>query len=283
MKRSIGMWLGTLAVSVGLSVGSALAQEAEAYEVRDKIQAAMAGEHRSEAYKARDQYRHPLETLAFFGLRDNMTVLEIWPGAGWYTEILGPVLKDNGQLIVAAYEPNLLVTPKEPNYRFDLDMQLLRKLLRYKRTLGEVKVGGYIDPNEQQLDQNHSVDLVLTFRSAHGWVDDGIAEEVFVDFYDVLKPGGHLGIVQHRAAAGSDPKETAPNGYVSEATIIELAEQAGFELVKKSEINANPKDTRDHPEGVWTLPPSLRLGDEDREKYEAIGESDRMTLLFQKK
>lgn len=277
MKHTIAALLGSLALIAG-----AWAQDAEAPDIRAKIQAAMAGEHRSEENKARDQYRHPLETLEFFGLRDDMTVMEIWPGAGWYTEILGPVLKDNGQLIAVAFQPDLEYPPEEPTYRFRLDQALMTKLFGYGEVLGPVRIAGYIDPDEQQLGKNRTVDMVLTFRNAHGWIEDGVAQEVFVDFYDVLKRGGLLGVVQHRAAEGTDPKETAPNGYVSEAAIIALAEEAGFELVKKSEINANPKDTRDHPEGVWTLPPSLRLGDEDREKYEAIGESDRMTLLFRK-
>lgn len=283
MKQAWTALLGSLILTTGLAAGDVFAADEQATDIRAKILAAMAGEHRSEANKARDKYRHPLETLEFFGLRDDMTVMEIWPGAGWYTEILGPVLKDHGQLVAVGYEPNLEYPPEEPGYRFRLDQELMRKLFGYGEVLGKVRVRGYIDPAEQQLDKNRSMDMVLTFRSAHGWFEDGVAEDVFLDFYDVLKRGGYLGIVQHRADDGTDPQETAPNGYVSEAAVIAVAEKAGFELVKKSEINANPLDTHDHPEGVWTLPPSLRLGDEDREKYEAIGESDRMTLLFQKK
>ncbi len=282
MKRLVAIVLSTLVVSIGGSISGVLAGESKTHHVSKKIQTAIDGGHRSQSNKARDQYRHPLETLEFFGLRDDMTVMEIWPGAGWYTDILGPVVKGNGQLIAVAYEPHLETEPENPSYRFNLDRQLLSKLSENKEVFGDVKVTGYVDPAQQQLGKSETVDLVVTFRSAHGWVEDGIAEEVFADFYDVLKHGGHLGIVQHRATAGSDPKQTAPNGYVSEATIIELAEQAGFELAKKSEINANPKDTHDHPEGVWTLPPSLRLGETDRAKYQSIGESDRMTLLFLK-
>lgn len=282
MKRSVAIWLSALAVPIGLSISAVLAGETKTHDVHQKIQVAIDGEHRSQTNKARDQYRHPLETLEFFGLRDDMTVMEIWPGAGWYTDILGPVLKDNGHLIAVAYEPYLETAPENPSYRFNLDRLLLSKFSDNESVFGAVEVAGYVDPIKQQLGQSETVDLIVTFRSAHGWVEDGVAEEVFADFYDVLKHGGHLGIVQHRATAGTDPKQTAGNGYVSESTIIELAEQAGFELAKKSEINANFKDTHDHPEGVWTLPPSLRLGDTDRAKYQSIGESDRMTLLFLK-
>ncbi len=262
----------------GLCAGGVLAGEQQP-SVPGKVEAAMLGEHRSEANQARNRYRHPVGTLTAFGLQDDMTVMEIWPGGGWYTEVLAPVLRDNGQLIVASYDTSI---PDQPDYRYRLHQQLMDKFSADPGNYDRVGVAQYSDPATQNLGEDGSVDMVLTFRNMHGWIGDGIAEEILADFHAVIKPGGWLGIVQHRAAAGSDPEQTVPNGYVPQATIQTLAEAAGFKLVSSSEVNANPADTRDHPEGVWTLPPSLELGEQDQEKYLQIGESDRMTLLFKR-
>lgn len=249
------------------------------WDLTQKIEAATYGAHRSAENKARDQYRHPIGTLSFFGLTDDMTVLEIWPGSGWYTEILAPVLRENGKLIVASYDPNL---PEQPDYRYQLHKELMGKFAGNPQVYDQVKAIAWSDPKTQSLDAAGLVDMVLTFRSIHGWINTGEAEAAFSDFYDVLKPGGRLGIVQHRAPEGADPRASAQQGYVPEATVIEMAKAAGFSLVSRSEVNANPADDHDHPEGVWTLPPSLRMGDRNREEYVRIGESDRMTLLFVK-
>jgi len=265
-------------VSIGL-LSVAWAQSSDVFIAKQKVEKAMSEEFRSANDSARDRYRHPAQTLAFFGLRDDMTVMEIFPGAGWYTELLAPVLRDHGQLIAVSYDTSI---PDQPEYRYRLDAALRNKLAEQGEMFGNVDVHGYSEPASQSLGEDGSVDLVLTFRNLHGWLEDGIAKDIFADFHAVLKAGGRLGVVQHRAVEGSDVNKTAPNGYVSEAVVIALAKETGFELAARAEINANSADTRDHPEGVWTLPPSLGLGDKDREKYLAIGESDRMTLLFEK-
>ncbi len=249
------------------------------WDLTQKIEAATYGSHRSAENRARDQYRHPIGTLSFFGLADDMTVLEIWPGSGWYTEILAPLLRDNGRLIVASYDPDF---PDQPDYRKQLHKQLMDKFASNPQVYDKVQTIAWSDPKTQSLAAAGQVDMVLTFRSIHGWISNDQAEAAFADFYDVLKPGGRLGIVQHRAPAEANPRTSAETGYVPEAAVIRLAEAAGFSLVARSEVNANPADDHDHPEGVWTLPPSLRLGDVDRDQYLSIGESDRMTLLFVK-
>ena len=244
-----------------------------------RIQHHMDGSHRSEANIARNAYRHPAETMAFFGLADGMTVVEIWPGNGWYTEILAPAIKGHGTYVAAAYDPDV---PDQPEYRYRLTAELQDKFAAHPELYDEAVLHPFSVVEAGALGEAGSADLVVTFRNLHGWINDGIAADMFAEFFRVLKPGGTLGLVQHRAAEGADPAETVPMGYVPEATAIALAEAAGFTLEARSEINANPADTRDHPEGVWTLPPSLRLGDTDRDTYLAIGESDRMTLRFRK-
>jgi predicted methyltransferase len=240
----------------------------------DKIKAVLAAGHRSEQNRARDPYRRPLETLTFFGLRDDMRVVELWPGGGWYTELLAPVLKEKGQLIVTSSDPE---GPPE-SYSTKRAKELRELLDKNAETFGGVQVAIIAPPEKLELGPPGSADMVLTFRNLHSWITGNTADKVLAAAYAVLKPGGVLGVVEHRGNFGQDIK----SGYVEEAEAIRLCEAAGFKLVEKSEINANPKDTKDHPQGVWTLPPTLRLGDQDREKYVAIGESDRMTLKFVK-
>jgi predicted methyltransferase len=231
------------------------------------LKTVIAGPQRSDAERARDQYRHPLETLTWFGIKDDMRVVEIWPGGGWYTAILAPFLKDKGQYYAAVFE----------------NAQPLKDRLAAKPELyGKVTLTELIPPAKTDIAPAGSADMVLTFRNVHNWMSRGFAEEVFQAMYRALKPGGILGVVEHRGnpAVPQDPK--AASGYVNEDYVIKLAEGAGFQLVSRTEINANPKDTKDYPQGVWTLPPVLRLKEVDREKYVAIGESDRMTLKFVK-
>ena len=239
-----------------------------------KLQAALAGGHRAEKNRARDVYRHPAETLTFFGLRDDMTVVELWPGGGWYTEILGPVLKEKGKLIVTGNDPN--GPPDAPATK--RAKEYADGLASKADVLGKVQLAVIAPPEKLELGPPASADLVMTFRNLHGWLNGKYADKVFAAAFAVLKPGGVLGLEEHRGNPGQDPK----TGYVEETVAIRLAEAAGFKLVEKSEINANPKDTKDYEQGVWTLPPSYRLGDKDRAKYAAIGESDRMTLKFVK-
>jgi len=245
----------------------------------ERVAMGMQGDHRSAGNKARNQYRHPVETLEFFGIRDGMTVLEIWPGGGWYTEILAPAMRDHGKLIIATRDPEV---EGQPAYRYELPKKMGETFAGNPQVYDQVSVEYFSPPASPSLGEAGSVDVVVTFRNTHGWIGGGVAQDIFNEFARVLKPGGVLGVVQHRANDGTDPAVTAKKGYVSEQAVKELAANAGFVFEDSSGINANPKDSKDHPEGVWTLPPSLNLGDEDKEKYTAIGESDRMTLRFRK-
>jgi predicted methyltransferase len=253
-----------------------------------RIESAMQGGHRSAENQARNKYRHPLETLTFLGLEDGMTVLEITPGGGWYSEILAPVMRGHGKYIVAIPDDNV---PGQPEYRYGLNTELRAKFAANPGLYDEVVEIPFSPPQVASLGEPDSIDLVLTFRNTHGWIGDGIATQLFAEFARVLKPGGILGLVQHRAANGTDPKVTAELGYVSEEAVISMAQAAGLDLEARSEVNANPQDRKDYPEGVWTLPPSLdacsKLTNAEEKTaceapYLAIGESDRMTLRFRK-
>jgi predicted methyltransferase len=232
-----------------------------------KLKAAVASSDRPANEVARDQWRHPVETLEFFGVRDNMTVVELWPGMGWYTQILAPVLSERGKLVVTSMDPA---------------GQYAARLAAKPGVFGKVDVRVLHPPADLSLGPDGSADAVFTFRNFHNWIGAGIAEKVLEASFRVLKPGGIFGVEEHRAKPDADPKKAGDTGYVPEAYVIDLAQKAGFRLEARSEVNANPKDTKDYPSGVWTLPPVLRLGDQDRAKYEAIGESDRMTLRFRK-
>jgi len=239
----------------------------------EALDKAVAGEHRSAKNKARDQYRHPVETLTFFGFTSEMTVVEITPGGGWYTEILAPALKGTGKLYGAHYPDT-----GEDNY-YSNSRKKLEKKLASNVVFSEVVLTDFVPRKQSELAPQGSADLVLTFRNLHNWKDAGV-EQVFQDAFNALKPGGTLGVVEHRLPAGVAPEKAV--GYVSETNTIKQAKAAGFRFVAASNINANSKDMAQHPKGVWTLPPVLRLGDKDRAKYLEIGESDRMTLKFVK-
>jgi predicted methyltransferase len=232
--------------------------------------------HRMPQNTARDLYRHPKETLAFFGIQQNMTVIEITPGNGWYTEILAPLMKNAGRYVAAIWDESVA---GQPDYRARLNRELEAKLRSQRKHYGQAEVRRF-NPTTPSFGPPASADMVLSFRNAHNWISEGTAPAYFQAFANVLKPGGVLGIVDHRAPEGE--ATDGKSGYVTEEQIIELALAAGFVLADRSEINANEKDTKDHPEGVWTLPPTLALGDVDKAKYLAIGESDRMTLKFLK-
>jgi predicted methyltransferase len=238
-------------------------------DIGAKLRTILALPHRTEAEKKRDQYRHPVETLSFFGLRDDMTVVELWPGGGWYTAVLAPLLREKGKLIVTS--------TKGANGQKYVD-----NLKAHPDLYDKVEVRMVAPPADLNLGPDGSADMVVTFRNIHGWVPGGYDDKVYAAAYRVLKPGGVFGVEEHRARAGSDPAELKDTGYVPEDFVIKRVEAAGFKLAGKSEVNANPKDTKDHPKGVWTLPPTLRLGEVDKDKYLAIGESDRMTLKFVK-
>jgi len=238
------------------------------------LQAVVDGDHRSADNRARDIYRHPVETLAFFEIAPDMHVLELSPGTGWYTEILAPYLKESGKLTVGI--------PSAEGRRAKYRQTFLDIKAERPELFSKVDVVTFDPPSPIELGPDESVDLVLTFRNTHNWIADRGEHEAFAAFFDVLRPGGVLGVVEHRAADGADATETAKKGYVPEPYVIALAEEAGFELIGRSDINRNEKDTHDYPEGVWTLPPVLRLGEKDKARYLEIGESDRMTLKFRK-
>lgn len=233
--------------------------------------------HRSDTNIARNDFRHPVETLEFFGLESNMTVIEILPSRGWYTEIVAPYVKAHGKYYAAHFSPNASASYMAPNLR-----NFEAKITAEPELYGKITVRHLNPPHEVAIAPPESADMAMTFRNVHNWIMAGQEHEFFAAFYTALKPGGVLGLVEHRALPSADMEVMRTSGYVTEAYVIEVASAAGFELVGKSEINANPSDPTEHPRGVWTLPPNYRLGDTDRAKYSNIGESDRMTLKFVK-
>ncbi|MGY0799727.1 class I SAM-dependent methyltransferase [Lysobacter sp. A286] len=243
------------------------------------LDAVIAGDWRDPANAARDQYRHPAQTLGFFGLQPDQTVVEIVPGGGWYAEILAPYLRDGGQYIAAVVDPTALPAGNGRDYQQRTKDGIEAKFAAAPAQFDHANLIAY-DPAAPVFGPAGSADLVLTFRNVHNWRSSGQAEGMFEGFFAVLKPGGTLGVAEHRAAA--DVADDDKTGYVGQAQMIALAEAAGFVLDASSEINANPLDTKDHPNGVWTLPPSNNHDDADDARYAAIGESDRMTLRFSK-
>ena len=244
------------------------------------VAALLDGAWRAPENAARDGFRHPVETLAFFGVEKNMKVLEITPGGGWYAELLAPYLREEGKYVGALIDPASASSDNAKNYYSNSNEKLREKFAATPDVYDRGETVEF-DLNQPVLGKPESYDVVLTFRNVHNWMNSGSAAAMFDGFYTALRPGGVLGVVEHRAAA--DVPEGDRSGYLGEAQVIALAERAGFVLEEKSEINANPADTKDHPNGVWTLPPSLRLPEgDDGEKYRAIGESDRMTLRFRK-
>ncbi len=257
----------------------ALAADPPAAAPDAALQAALAGDWRSEANRARDAYRHPAQTLGFFGLAPGQTVVEITPGGGWYAEILAPYLRGSGQYVAAIVDPAAVPEGRGRDYQQRSKDGLEQRFAEAPARFDAAKIVGY-DPAAPKFGDAGSADLVLTFRNVHNWRGSGQAEGMFKGFFDVLKPGGVLGVVEHRAKA--DVPADDRSGYVGEAQVIAMAEAAGFVLDGKSEVNANPRDTKDHPNGVWTLPPGNNHEAADAEKYRTIGESDRMTLRFVK-
>lgn len=263
---------GVLAISV--HVPDVTAKELSIGDIR----ATLSSSHRRAKDRARDRYRHPAETLAFFGLADNMTVVEVAPGRGWYTDVIAPLLLKKGKLYATG---NALDVPGQREYRYPRQRAYNKKIADNPQVYSAVEVTYLTPPKYTVIAPAGTADLVLTFRNVHNWLSED-PRPYFKAMYDALKPGGLLGVIEHRTKAGISLEMMIETGYMTEAKVIALAKSVGFKLAKKSEVNANPKDTADHPRGVWTLPPSLRLKDKDRDKYLAIGESDRMTLKFRK-
>lgn len=248
------------------------------FEDTAAIRDAVGSTSRSISNIMRDAHRNPQATLEFFGIRADHTVVEIWPGQGWYTEVLAPLLHDEGKLIAAHF-------PKDADVEFFNKSRADYERLLQRRDVYDVVEMATLDYDPANpIAEPGSADRVVTFRNVHNWLAVGMDETrtVFAKMFDVLKPGGMMGLVEHRARPGVELQEMIDTGYVSEELITDLALEAGFELVSRSAINQNPQDMRDHPDGVWSLPPTLRGGNENRIHYMGVGESDRMTLLFVK-
>jgi predicted methyltransferase len=263
-----------LAATLALGALASIAATAPLAQ-RSEIRAAVAASTRTPANVLRDKYRHPVETLAFFGVRPRDTVVEIWPGGGWYTEILAPLTKGKGTYYAAAPWPE---GAKRVQDRLATDAA----------TYGHVKFAAFPVTGDQPRVPNGTADIVLTFRNVHNWRmgagrnGTDYSAEAFAQMFAMLKKGGTLGVEDHRLPESASAEREKSSGYMKVSTVRRLAEAAGFRFVGASEVNANPKDTADWPQGVWTLPPSYALKDVDRARYEAIGESDRMTLKFRK-
>ena len=233
---------------------------------------AIASPARTEAERARDKYRNPGETLRFFDVKPTDKVLELWSGGGWYTHILAPYLEGQGKLVATIHPLN-----SEKEYRRNASIEMLSYVKAFKNTTTLETQG-----TSFSVEDAGTYDVVLTFRNVHNWVKDGFDGAVYAESFKALKSGGIFGVVEHRGRAGMTIEESAKSGYMDEEKVIGDIEAAGFKLVARSEINANAADTKDHPMGVWTLLPRMKLGETDREKYLSIGESDRMTLKFVK-
>lgn len=279
MKRSI-FCSSTLLLSFALvACQPAVQQEAAVTEAaaEHSLTSILDNPARTPANKQRDQFRNPAETLAFFSVEPNMTVVEIWPGGGWYSEILAPYLHAEGQFYAAHFP----VSETRQGYVNSRNRYMDR--IASDALFANVMLTEFAPTEQSAIAPAGTADVVLTFRNVHNWYmgdsDDGLAG-AFATFYTALKPGGVLGVVDHRLPEYRADSDMQTSGYIKQSLVMQYAEQAGFVLADSSEVNANPLDTADHPRGVWTLPPSLRLGDENREHYESIGESDRFTLKF---
>jgi len=277
-RNFVSFRLAATAALLLACAGSGAALAADNAAADPALQAAIAGSARTPANAARDSARHPYETLRFFGIKPTMTVVELAPGGGWYTEILAPYLREQGKLIAAGSDPQGSEGARRSAARFQ------QKLDTNPAAFDKVEIGAFAPPTTYRIAPKGTADMVLTFRNIHNWIpvgEEGM-QTLFKEVYDSLKPGGVFGVVEHRLPANKQQDAKASSGYIHEAYVIKLAEGAGFKLAGKSDINANPKDTADHEGGVWALPPTYGNKDVDRARYEAIGESDRMTLKFVK-
>ena len=251
------------------------AKPAENVDSADALRAAVDNPTRTQEERTRDAYRHPYETLTFLEVKPEHEVLELWSGGGWYTHILAPYLAESGRLHVTVYPED---SEKEYRRKMTQDMSAYLAANQYTDSVNVIT----LNTDDLSFGVEDQVDVVLTFRNVHNWVKGGFDQKVYEQAYKALKPGGVFGVIEHRGPKGMTREQSATSGYMDQDQVIKDVQAAGFQFVESSEVNANPNDTKDHPEGVWTLPPSLRLKDTDRDKYVTIGESDRMTLKFMK-
>jgi len=234
------------------------------------------GDQRTEKEISRNAFRHPVDTLEFLNVQPDMTVVEIWPGGGWYASILAPYLKDEGQYYAAHFDP-------ESSVKFFRTMRSkFENRMQSHAAFSNVTLSTMAPPEKLDIAPEGSADRVLTFRNVHNWMRNRSEQAVFNAFYKALKPGGIVGVIEHRAPENFTYEQMVKSGYVKESYVIQLAEKAGLELLGRSEINRNPQDTKNYVNGVWTLPPTLRVIDSQRDRMLSIGESDRMTLKFVK-
>lgn len=271
LPRFIPVLLASLCLAASAQAASSLQQD---------LAPILAGSQRSDVNKARDQYRHPVQTLEFFGVTPSQTVIEITPGGGWYTELLAPLLQDKGQYIAAVFSSSGMAERAAEN-NTKRNASFADKLKKDPAHYSKAKVVEF-DSKAPSFGAPESADVVLTFRNVHNWAANNTYAAMFKGMFAVLKPGGVLGVVDHRADKAHDYKKAVELGYLPEEWVIAEAEKAGFKLDAKSDVNNNPKDTKNYAEGVWTLPPVLALKEQDKAKYLAIGESDRFTLRFVK-
>ena len=266
----------TATVILGALLAAACTAGSSRQTTAEALTGILAGNQRSAENSARDQYRHPKETLLFFGIRPEMKVMEIWPEPGWYTEVIAPLLRDKGKYyaaVIAADPGSKYITQRLDEYH--------KKLASRPDLYDRVTVVTFPSDGSDAVPPG-SLDMVVTFRNIHNWMARDTAAQAFATMYRALKPGGVLGVVEHRGNPALPQDAKAKSGYVNEDFAIKLIEGQGFRLVAKSEVNDNPKDTKEYEQGVWTLPPAFRLGAKDHDKYAAIGESDRFTLRFVK-
>ncbi|WP_018982330.1 class I SAM-dependent methyltransferase [Salinimonas chungwhensis] len=246
----------------------------------DQLSDAVKSEHRTAAAKVRDEYRNPQQTLRFFGIEPDMTVVEIWPGGGWYTDILSSMLSPDGKLIAAHFHVD-----EETRDYYKKSLQNFKQQMEDGGKYSGVELTAFHPGKAMEIAEAGSADAVLTFRNVHNWYmnsgQEGV-EQAFKTFYKALKPGGVLGVVDHHLPESADDAMMEKSGYVKQSFVVDAAKAAGFTLEAQSDVNANPMDDAQHPKGVWTLPPTLALGEEDQVQYLAIGESNRMTLKFVK-
>jgi predicted methyltransferase len=263
-------WLFALSI---LCIGPIAALAQGAHDAA--LERAIAGPQRNPDFVKRDQLRHPIEELEFFGIKPTDTVVEIWPGGGYWTEILAPYLHDHGTYYVALPQGGAFGNPERAVTAVE------QKLASNSAIYGKVMTVDF-NKDHYRLAPAGSVDLILTFRNYHDWMRSGWGEAALAAFYQALKPGGTLGFEDHRGRNDVPQDPRAESGYVRQDYMIDRAKMAGFEFISSSEMNANPRDTKDYPRGVWTLPPTFALGAQDREKYAAIGEGDNFVLKFAK-